>query len=270
MKSVVALMMLLIGVAGAHAQNGPKSYTEVFYRSGSLRIQAYLYKPAGAGPFPAVVYNHGSRRLNARRSVPWIAIACVYTDAGFAVLVPERRGYGKSDGPAFGREVGRDLDLLFVRRLRDEADDVVAAAAYLETVPFVDAGRIGVAGHSFGGIVTVLAAARSDAFKVAVDLAGGSLTWKSSPALRRALVEAAEHTHGPMLLMVSKNDRTTDAITTLDQAMTAKGLPHQMKIYPPYTPPRRADVPDGHQLFMAPGAPIWGGDVTGFLRRYLD
>lgn len=270
MKALAALTILLVGVAGAHAQNGPKSYTEVFYRSGSLRIQAYLYKPAGAGPFPAVIYNHGSRAENERRSVPWIRIARVYMDAGFAVLVPERRGYGTSDGPTFRDEVGRDVDLLFMHRLRDEADDVIAAAAYLKTVPLVDAGRIGVAGHSFGGIVTVLAAARSDAFKAAVDLAGGSLTWGRSPALRRALVDAVEHTHGPILLMVAKNDRTTDAITTLDEAMTAKGLPHEMKIYPPYTPPRHGSIPDGHQLFMAPGAAIWGGDVTGFLRRYLE
>lgn len=264
-------MVLLFGAATARADVA-RAYTEVFYKSGGLRIQAYLYKPAGEGPFPAVVYNHGSREGHERQSVPWVRIARVYTDAGFAVLVPERRGYGKSDGPTFANEVGRDRDhdLLFVRRLRDEADDVIAAAAYLRTVPFVDPNRIGVSGHSFGGIVTVLAAGKSSDFKVAVDLAGGSLSWNASPALQRTMVDAAETMQVPMLLLVAKNDRTTDAITTLDAAMTAKGLPHEMKIYPPYHPMHHASVPDGHTMFEADGAGIWGDDVTGFLRRYLD
>jgi dienelactone hydrolase len=270
MKRVLALLMLLTGVTSSHAQNAAKSYTEIFYRSGQLRIQAYLYKPAGDGPFPAVVYNHGSRIGDERRSVPWVKIAGVYTDSGFVVLVPERRGYGKSDGQTFSDEASRDLGKLFISRLNEEADDVVAAAAYLRTVPFVDASRIGVSGHSFGGIVAVFATARTDAFKAAVNLAGGSLTWASSPALRQAMIEAAERESAPMLLLVARNDRTTDSITTLDEVMKAKGLPHEMKIYPRYEPPRHFNLPDGHQLFMAPGAAIWGGDVTAFLHRYLD
>src|SRR4051812_15714264 len=49
------------GAAAAPSQPAAEStYTEVFYPSGSLRIQAYLYKPAGNGPFPMVIYNHGS------------------------------------------------------------------------------------------------------------------------------------------------------------------------------------------------------------------
>lgn len=269
MKLVLAFLALLTCANVAHAQ-GARPYTEVFYKNGDLRIQAYLYKPAGEGPFPAVVYNHGSREGHERQSVPWVKIAQVYTDAGFAVLVTERRGYGKSDGHTFSDEVGGDTGARFIARMKDEADDVIAAAAYLKTVPFVDAGRIGISGHSFGGIVTVFAAAKSDDFKVAVDLAGGSLTWKSSPALRRAMTEAAETMRVPMLLLVAKNDRTTDAITTLDEAMTAKGLPHEMKIYPSYHPPHHANVPDGHTVFEADGATVWGSDVTGFLRRYLD
>src|SRR5262249_50582287 len=56
---------LLLGVclclvaAYAHSQpHADSAYTEVFYPSGSLRIQAYLYKPHGDGPFPVVIYNH--------------------------------------------------------------------------------------------------------------------------------------------------------------------------------------------------------------------
>ncbi|MGE5540178.1 MAG: alpha/beta hydrolase family protein [Gemmatimonas sp.] len=268
MRGIFAL--LLLGTASAAHAEDAKPYTEVFYRSGDLRIQAYLYKPAGDGPFPAIVYNHGSREGHERQSVPWVRIAAVYTKAGFVVLVPERRGYGTSDGLTFREAVGKDVGTVFINRLRDEADDVIAAAEYLRTVPFVDSGRIGVSGHSFGGIVTVFSASRTDAFKVAIDLAGGALTWKRSAALRNALVDAAEHARAPMLLLVAANDRTTESVTALDEAMTQRGLPHEAKIYPPYTPPRQTSNPAGHELFGADGAAIWGGDVIAFARRYLD
>ncbi len=36
---------------------------EVSFASGSLTLKGFLYKPAGAGPFPAVLWNHGSEKL---------------------------------------------------------------------------------------------------------------------------------------------------------------------------------------------------------------
>ena len=48
-------------VVAAPSQATDATYTEVLYPSGGLRIQAYMYKPDGNGPFPVVVYNHGSR-----------------------------------------------------------------------------------------------------------------------------------------------------------------------------------------------------------------
>ena len=61
-RSLIGLLLAL-GVAQALAQSAavPQPYTEVFYPSGPLRIQAYLYRPPGDGPFPLVIYNHGSR-----------------------------------------------------------------------------------------------------------------------------------------------------------------------------------------------------------------
>ena len=84
------------------------TYRELFYPSGSLRIAAYLYQPTGPGRFPVIIYNHGSREGLERQAVPWVRIAALYVDAGYAVLVPERRGYGRSDGPTWTDEVGRD------------------------------------------------------------------------------------------------------------------------------------------------------------------
>src|SRR5262245_16846073 len=97
MRRVAATLLLgvclCLGAAAIHSQSPADSaYTEVFYPSGSLRIQAYLYKPDGDGPFPVVIYNHGSRAGRERYSVPFEFIGRLLTQAGYAVLVPERRG----------------------------------------------------------------------------------------------------------------------------------------------------------------------------------
>jgi len=106
---------LLLGVymclvaAVAHSQSPADSaYTEVFYPSGSLRIHAFLYKPNGDGPFPIVIYNHGARTGRPRRPEPNEYIGRLLTRAGYVVLIPERRGYGDSDGPTLSDDIGND------------------------------------------------------------------------------------------------------------------------------------------------------------------
>ena len=258
-----------IAGASAHGQPAESVYSEVFYSSGNLRIQAYLYKPDGGGPFPVVIYNHGSRDGREQVSFPFPHVGKMLTGAGYAVLVPERRGYGKSDGPTWRMEVGNDQSRLPLR-LQAEADDVLAALDYLRTVPFADTQRVGVMGWSFGGVVTMLAASRSTAFVAAVDQAGGALTWDGNAHLRSALIGAAGKSTTPTLFMVAKNDRTTSSITALADIFKNRGVPHRVVIYEPFTPAQGTRVAaPGHALFSAQGASIWEGDVVEFLNRYL-
>src|SRR5207253_11454116 len=58
---LLGICLCLVKTAAQSQSPADSAYTEVFYPSGSLRIQAYLYKPDGDGPFPVVIYNHGSR-----------------------------------------------------------------------------------------------------------------------------------------------------------------------------------------------------------------
>jgi len=60
----------------------------VSFESGSLRLQGFLYRPSGAGPFPAIVFNHGSEALPG----PKRGQAAFYVPRGFALFVPHRRG----------------------------------------------------------------------------------------------------------------------------------------------------------------------------------
>jgi dienelactone hydrolase len=247
-----------------------EDYTEISYLSSNLRISGYLYRPAGTGPFPTIVYNHGSREAHERQPVPWVRLAALYVSAGYAVLVTERRGYGKSDGPTWTDAVGRDTTSRFIDRCEAEADDVLAAVDFLGTVPFADRSRLGIVGWSLGGIVMLFAIARSKAFRAAVDQAGGVLTWRRSAALQAALTDAARRATCPVLLLDAENDAAPEAIPTLARAMEAAALPHTMVIYPPYMPPHpTGSVAPGHAVFEADGIPIWGRDAVSFLDSYL-
>ncbi len=244
--------------------------TEITYRSGSLTVAGYLYRPAGAAPFPTVIYNHGSRVGQERVPVPWVRLAGLYVDAGYAVLVPERRGYGKSEGSTWTEAVGRDVSSRFIARCQAEADDVLAGIDFLKTVPFADVTRLGIVGWSLGGIVTLFAIARSAAFRAAVDQAGGVLTWRRSPALQSALADAVRAANCPVLLMDAENDAAPEAIPRLSQVMEAAGRPHKALMYAPFMPGRPTNgIAPGHVIFSADGIPIWGKDAIEFLDGYL-
>lgn len=260
-----ALCALLAFASAAYAAD-EAAYSEVFYASGSLRIQAYLYRPQGAGPFPVVIYNHGTRDARERASVPFQYVGAMLTRAGYAVLVPERRGYGKSDGAIWWQDAdGAGV----VGRLQSETDDVLAALPYLRTVEFADSKRMAVMGWSFGGIVTMFAASRSTAFLAAIDQAGGALSWDSSPPLRTALIAAAQQVQTPTLLMVAANDRTTASITALAEILKSRGVAHRMVIYDAFTPAQGRPGAAGHAIFSAQGAHLWEKDVVEFLDRHV-
>ncbi|HWY76393.1 MAG TPA: hypothetical protein VN281_12285, partial [Verrucomicrobiae bacterium] len=140
MRVLRIVMAGLVCVAEARGQTGVERqrYDTVFYPSGKLRIEAYVYKPEGAGPFPVVIYNHGSRVEHDREEVPFVYVGAMLTASGYVVVVPERRGYGKSDGPTFGQVVGEDRGARFVRRVQEETDDVLAAVEFVKTLPYAD------------------------------------------------------------------------------------------------------------------------------------
>ncbi len=247
-----------------------RAYEEVFYASGRLRIQAYLYKPVSEGPFPVVIYNHGSRQLRERVSVPFAYIGSMLAASGYLVLVPERRGYGLSDGPTFSEVVGEDRGPRFVTRVQEETDDVLAAAEFVKTLPYADTTRMGVMGWSFGGIVSVFAASRSSTFRVVVDQAGAALTWNRSPAMQQALKETAGRLHVPLLGMVAENDQTTESVRAVVKEAEKHKVPAKLIVYPAFTPYENpSHVAPGHMIFAAEGAHLWEADLKEFLAQYL-
>lgn len=133
-----------------HPASPPATVSEVNYAEGR---KAWL-SPAPAEKSPAVLFLHGGFSFG---QDDWDMTA-PFRDAGFVVMTPILRGENGQPG---------DYTLFY-----DEVDDVLSAADYLARLPFVDASRIFVAGHSVGGTLTLLAAQASNRFRAAAAFSG--------------------------------------------------------------------------------------------------
>jgi len=268
--AAAAAACAVVGSAAAQPPS-PPPYETRFYAHDGLRLESYLYRPAGPGPYPLVVYNHGSATPDEEKK-EWPApfIARLLVPAGYAVLVPERRGYARSEGKAFSEEIGADRGARYVARMEEEAGDVVAAADDVTRDPDlrVDTKRVAIMGWSFGGIVTTLAAAHGPRFAAVVVQAPGALNWDRSSDLRKALTKAATRIEVPIQCMVAENDATTESARAA--CTNARGTPAELKVYPPFTPTTlRAGSAPGHALFSFQGVKIWGPDLLAFLAQHL-
>lgn len=107
--------------------------------------------PGTAKPVGAVVYGHG----NASDRRDWLPIATAVHEAGLAQLLFDFAGRGDSDG---------DVITLGAR----EAEDLVAAVAWVGRADGVDSGRIAIAGRSMGAVAAILAAAEERRIRVLV------------------------------------------------------------------------------------------------------
>ena len=268
---MLLVLICTVSLATQRSRAAGARYETLFYSHGGLRLQAYLYKPAGGGPFPLLVYNHGSRAGQERAQWPAAFIARIFVPRGYGVLVPERRGYGKSDGPTLTADLGEDRGRRYVARVRLEANDVLAATNYvLKTRDFVDPRRVAIMGFSFGASVTTLAAADDQKFAAAVVQAPDALSWDRSAELREALVDAARRIRVPTFCAVAANDATTESTRAVCDAVQGNGTAAELKIYPPFTPRRsQRNAAAGHALFGPDGAALWTDDVVEFLERAL-
>ena len=128
------------------------------------QIPAWLYKPAGDGPFPVVISIHGGPEGQARP-----AFSSTYQlwleKLGVAVLVPNVRG-----SAGYGKTYVK-LDNGFNRE--DSVRDIGALLDWIETQPDLDEDRVAVFGGSYGGYMVLASAVHfSERLKAAVDIVG--------------------------------------------------------------------------------------------------
>lgn len=298
MRSSAILARLLLALvafhAGARAQDDswlaalgnpreilPELREEVVavpLRSASAQEKAFpltatLFQPAGAGPFPVVVLNHGSPARARDRDVMGryrlLAPVRELLRMGFAVIVPMRRGYGASPGD-YSEGYGSCDSPRFERSGAESARDVISAIDYVRGRPSIDRERIVLMGQSAGGFASLATAAQSPPGVVAVlNMAGGrgGNGKDGAPcapeAMAAVIATYARTTRAPVLWLYAQNDKYFGpAVSKAWFAAFEQGGGKGRYI------PNPAHGDDGHLLLYAPdGVGVWAPQVRAFLRE---
>jgi dienelactone hydrolase len=116
--------------------------------------RAILFRPPGKGPFRLAVIAHASTQNRlARAQMPqpeYTALAAVLVARGFAVLVPQRLGHGKTGGPYLEDQEGCD-SAEYAMSARSTEEAITTALTFMRTQPFVRKDASVIVGHSAGG-----------------------------------------------------------------------------------------------------------------------
>jgi pimeloyl-ACP methyl ester carboxylesterase len=146
-----------VGVCCVTPADGGLDYEDMsFTTSDGLTLRGW-YLPSKNRAAVILLHPHASNRIG------MLDLAVLFARRGYGVLLFDLRAHGESDGEVlpFGG---------------DEAEDVVSAAAYLQTRADVDPEKIGAMGWSLGAQVAILGAARSAAVRaVAADAPGATV-----------------------------------------------------------------------------------------------
>ena len=149
-----------------------------------ITLAGTLTLPKGPGPFPAVVLISGSGQQDRDETVfghrPFLIIADHLTRQGIAVLRYDDRGVGKSTGDPTNATSA------------DFATDALAAVRYLQTRKEINPQKIGLIGHSEGGLIAPMVAVQApNEIAFIVLLAGPGVTGEDIILLQYELIGRA-------------------------------------------------------------------------------
>jgi dienelactone hydrolase len=242
-------------------------------------LQGVLYAPPGTGRRPVVVFNHGSGGAD------YCSVARVFTNHGYIFFVPFRRGHSgdveiapnktqrvRSTG-VYAVDVlekieadDRRLKNISVGPLLESAiPDVRTALEYVKRLPNADPDKIAVAGHSYGGMTTLIAAADVEGFKAALDISGGCLSWWLNPNLQAFLTNVAKRVRIPVFAF--QDDRECsgkDPTQTLGPILEQRGGKKLIYKMP------QMECHDAHNRFLKWGEyqALWREDARKFLAAH--
>lgn len=186
-----------------------------------VRLAGTLVVPAGPGPFAAVVLVAGSGRMDRDETIldhrPLLVIADYLARHGIASIRYDDRGVGKSTG-SFENATTAAF-----------ADDAEAAVRYLQRTQGIASNRVGILGHSEGGLVGPMVAARNNAVAFLVLMAGPGLRGDSVAFMQMRLLAKLTGASGDLADRQIKNRRrlaeaiadardSVDAVRRLAQA----------------------------------------------------
>jgi hypothetical protein len=168
---------------------------EVIYenKKAGIKLAATLTLPRSEGPFPAVILITGSGGQDRNETVcghrPFLVLADYLTRKGIAVLRVDDRGMGDSTGN------------LLEATSEDFAGDVLTGVKYLKSRNEINHKKIGLIGHSEGGIIAPMAATQSSDVTFIVLMAGTGLTGEKIMYLQTDLLLKAVGASDSVLAM---------------------------------------------------------------------
>ncbi len=205
-----------------------------------VTLAGTLTRPDGTGPFPAAILITGSGPQNRNEEIfqhkPFWVIADALTRRGIAVLRVDDRGVG---GSSAGPHPERDTSF-------DFAGDVEAGVAFLKARPEIASDSIGLIGHSEGGMIAPIVAARNGDVAFIVLMAGtgvrgDALLLSQTEAIMRAdgeddvACEAASKTNALLFKVLLDEDLSSEeadaamrSIITADPAFAAASEDEQV------------------------------------------
>jgi len=137
---------------------------EITFQSGSFTLVGDLRLPAGTGPFPVVLFVHGSGPIDRTFFGYYLPVMERMLRAGYAVFSWDKPGTGESTGRLIGRVY------------HQRAQIVLDAIEVMQAHPYIDPQRIGLWGISQGGYVMplVLSMSQDVAFMMCVSCPGAA------------------------------------------------------------------------------------------------
>jgi pimeloyl-ACP methyl ester carboxylesterase len=179
-------------------------------------IDVTVFKPRGDGPFPLVVLSHGSPRTAAERRswgrIRFVAQSEAFVAMGYAVLVPTRRGYGRSEGE-WAESYGGCANPDYYSAGLESARDIRAAVDAVRRERWADAKHVVLVGQSAGGFGSVAASSQQlEGLIGVVNFAGGRGSQGPDQVCGESRLIDAMSRYGsrsrvPSVFIYSSNDR---------------------------------------------------------------
>ena len=184
-----------------------------------VTLELAISKPKGDGPFPTLVFNHGSVSngndpREVTHTVTYPELAAFFNERGWLVVFPQRRGRGKSEGryaEGWQPEAGRYTcdPSASSAGLQHAIQDISEVTQYLRSRTDVDQSRMLIGGHSKGGILAMaFAATQPERFVGVLNFVGGWVGERCETAEKinvPAFVKAAAFP-GPTLWLYGERD----------------------------------------------------------------
>ena len=177
--------------------------------------------PEGKGPFTAVILVSGSGQQNRDEEIeghrPFGVIADYLTRRGIAVLRYDDRGMGGSTGEVMA---ATSLDFSY---------DTEAAFDYLRSRKEINASKIGILGHSEGGIINFMVAARRPEVAFLISLAGPAVNGiEILKAQSEAMLKASGYSEEMIAFTQNSNKQLFDIVEASNDREEADSLLRQL------------------------------------------